>query len=116
MGEEWGSVLGCEERWGTCGGRCEKGSAGIGVGQCVEMWGKMWESVWGERGKVCWGVGEVRRDVGKGMGVWGEMGVVKKCGGGMGKFGVSVDCGGCVLGVGGGGKRCEEKHGGCGGR
>ena len=21
------------------------------------MWGKMWESVWGERGEVCWGVG-----------------------------------------------------------
>ena len=44
----------------------------------------MWESVWGERGEVCWGVGEVRKEVGKGMGegkrrcggckeVWGEV-------------------------------------------
>ena len=38
------------------------------------MWGKVrrnvgevWESVWGECGKVCWGVGEVRREV---WGMW----------------------------------------------
>ena len=48
------------------------------------MWGKVWESVWGERGEVCWGVGEVRKEVGKGM--WGvgegkaRCGGVKKCG------------------------------------
>ena len=29
-----------------------------GVGKCVRMWGKVWESVWGERGEVCWGVWE----------------------------------------------------------
>ena len=42
----WKSVLGC------------KGSLGIGVGKCVEMWGKMWESFeWVECGEICWGVG-----------------------------------------------------------
>ena len=38
----------------------------------VEGYGEMWESVLGEcggDGKVCWGVGEVRGDVG----VWGEV-------------------------------------------
>ena len=44
-GEVWKSVLGCK-------GRC-----GIGVGKCVRMWGKVWESVRDEREKVCWGVG-----------------------------------------------------------
>ena len=41
---------------------------GIGVGKCVGMW----ESVWSERGEVCWSVGvgnrrcggKVRGDVG----------------------------------------------------
>ena len=37
----WKSVLGCKRR------------CGIGVGKCVRMWGKVWESVRGERGKVC---------------------------------------------------------------
>ena len=32
----------------------------------------MWESVWGERGEVCWGVGEVKKEVGKGMGGGGR--------------------------------------------
>ena len=27
----------------------------------------MWESAWGERGEVCWGVGEMREDVGRGV-------------------------------------------------
>ena len=25
---------------------------------------EVWESVWGEYGKVCWGVGEVRGEIG----------------------------------------------------
>ena len=33
-----------------------KGSVGIGAGKCVEMWGKMWASVRGGYGEVCWGV------------------------------------------------------------
>ena len=36
------------------------------------MWGKVWENVRGKRGKVCWGVGEVRKEVGKGMRGVGE--------------------------------------------
>ena len=36
------------------------------------MWRKVWESVRGERGKVCWDVGEVRKEAGKGMGDLGE--------------------------------------------
>ena len=28
-----------------------KGRCGIGVGKCDRMWGKVWKSVWGERGK-----------------------------------------------------------------
>ena len=47
------------------------------------MWGKMWNNVWGERGKVCWGV----RDVEKRAEVQGEVkgeyggceGSVEKC-------------------------------------
>ena len=35
--------------------------------------------MWGEVWKVCCGVGEVRRDVGKGVGVW------RSVGGGVGK-------------------------------
>ena len=31
--------------------------------------GEVWQSVWGERGKVCWGVGEVREEV---WGLWGR--------------------------------------------
>ena len=48
------------------------------------MWGKVWESVWGERGKYVGAWGEVRKEVGKGM--WGvgegkaRCGGVKKCG------------------------------------
>ena len=33
----------------------------------------MWGKGWGERGEVYWGVGEVGRDVGKSMGVWGKV-------------------------------------------
>ena len=56
----------------------------------------MWESVWGElkSGKVCWGVGEVRRDVEKGVGEGrGKCGGVKK----FGEVweGVWGECGGC---------------------
>ena len=60
--------------------RCGK-SVGGGVGcvrKCFRVWGKLWESVLGEVwesvsgcGEVCWGVGVVKKDVGK-------------CGGGMG--------------------------------
>ena len=56
-------------------------------------------SVWGECGKVVWGVGKVRGDVGRGMGFWGKVrgdvkGVKKwweSAGRGMGKC---VECGG----------------------
>ena len=54
--------------------RCGK-SVGGGVGcvrKCVKVWGKLWESVLGEVwesvlgcGEVCWGVGVVKKDVGK---------------------------------------------------
>ena len=55
--------------------------------------GEVWESVLGEcaeRGKVCCGVGEVRKEV------WGkvtrDVGGVKKCGGMSGRvFGVTVE-------------------------
>ena len=30
-----------------------------GKGRCGKVRGEMWESVWGERGEVCWGVGEI---------------------------------------------------------
>ena len=59
------SVRGGEGRCRVCG-KCGKvclgvregeRRCGISVGKCVGMWGKMWESVWGERGEVCWGVG-----------------------------------------------------------
>ena len=34
-------------------------------------WGEeVWESVWGEYEKVCWGVGEVRGEIG---GLWGKV-------------------------------------------
>ena len=48
------------------------------------MWGRCGRLCGGERGKVCWGVGEVRGEV---WGVWGkvrEMGV-KKCEEGVGE-------------------------------
>ena len=46
------------------------------------MWEEVWESVWGECGKVHWGV-EIGE--GRGMGVCGrEGGGVKKSGGSMG--------------------------------
>ena len=52
-GKMWGSVLGC-------GGRCVEN--GGGVEKC---------------GEVCWGVGEVRKDMGRGvggsMGMWEEV-------------------------------------------
>ena len=57
------------------------------------------ESVWGECGKVCWGVGEVRVEV---CGVWGEageMGGVKKCGRRCGRL-HGGECGKVRWGVG----------------
>ena len=62
----------------------------------------MWESVWGERGKFgAWG--EVRKEVGKGMGVWGkvrgDMEGVKKCGGRCGRV-YGGECGKVLWGVG----------------
>ena len=79
-----GSVRGgegrCEERCRGAGKVCwgereGEGRCGIGVEKCVEMWRKMRKSVWGERGKVCWGVGEK----------WGKYGGVgeskERCGG-----------------------------------
>ena len=48
------------------------------VGKCVGMWGEegeMWEEVRGRCRKVCWGVKEVRGDVGKGevREMWGSV-------------------------------------------
>ena len=70
----------------------------------------MWESVWGERGELRWGVGEVRKEVGKGMGegkmrcggckeVWGRCG--KVYGGECGKvlWGVGIEEGRGMGGV-----------------
>ena len=99
-----------------------KRSVGIGVGMCVEMWGKMWESfAWGKYGEICWSVGEVRREVGKGVGVVGKSkercGGVKKCGErcgrvGLGEVGVGRDgvggVGGIRVGVGLGELGSEE--------
>ena len=68
----WGSVL--VGVWGDEGR--DVGGVGEGEGRCSwceEVWGKAWKSVWGECGgcgKVCCGVGEVRRDVG----VWRSVG------------------------------------------
>ena len=58
--EVWGSVLGCGGGEERCRGmeKC-RGGGGRGVGKCVGVWG------------------EVRRDVGKGVGICG--GGVKKC-------------------------------------
>ena len=56
-----------------CGGECERVYGvrakiwGVWEGKercggCEEVWGNVWESVWGECGgcrKVCWGVGEL---------------------------------------------------------
>ena len=57
-GEVWRSVLGCGERY---------------KGRCGEMLEKYFE----RSGKVCWGVGKVRENVGRGVGkcvgVWEEV-------------------------------------------
>ena len=66
-GSERGDAGGREE-WKVCWGIREgEGRYGISVpvGKCVGMWGKMWESVWGERGEVCWGVGGGEEKSGK---------------------------------------------------
>ena len=47
----------------------EGGSVGIGAGKCIEMW----ESVWDECGKVCWGVGGGEERCGECKEVWGEV-------------------------------------------
>ena len=56
----------CVGVWGRGGERY----GGVGKvrrdGECEEVWGNVWESVWGKcggSGKVCWGVGEVRGEV-----------------------------------------------------
>ena len=67
----------CGKRYGGRGGKCRKMSWGVGKGKerCV---GRVWESVWGEWGKVLgrWrvrkGCGEGNgEDVGKCVEVWG---------------------------------------------
>ena len=49
-------------------GKSVKGGVGC-VRKCVRVWRKLWESLLGCE-EVCWGVGVVKKDVGK-------------CGGGM---------------------------------
>ena len=61
----WKSDLGCGVGVdvggvGKCWGRCEKVCWG-GKGRCGEK-------CWGRCEKVCWGVGEVRGDLGRGVG------------------------------------------------
>ena len=76
VGKVWGKIKegGGEEVWGRYGR--VYGESVESVGKCVGVWGgerrgmgdvgkvrgdrsvgKVWESVWGECGKVCWGVG-----------------------------------------------------------
>ena len=63
------------------------GSVGIGAGKCIEMW----ESVWDECGKVCWGVGGGEERCGGCKEVWGEVceswGRVSWCEKGLGSGG-----------------------------
>ena len=66
-------------------------------------------------------VGGGEDKLGKSMGVWekvrGDMGCVKKRGGGVGERMESVECGGCgkvCWGVGGGEEKCRERHEGVG--
>ena len=71
---------------------------------CVKKCGlELWESVWGECGgcgKVCWGVGEMKKDVGGWREVRGDVGCVKKCDGRCGRvYGVSVEGGRKRVGV-----------------
>ena len=74
--------------WGSIRG--DGGSVERGVGKCVEVWdelmgavGEVSDSVWGECGgcgKVCWGVGEVRGNVERLVGVWENIwGNMKRC-------------------------------------
>ena len=88
-GKVWRGVKEGKGRCGKCGDRCRK---------CVGMRGKMWESAWGEREEVCWGVGElgkVKGDVGRSLGMWGKVrgdvrGVKKRMGRCRRVYGVSV--------------------------
>ena len=64
-----------------CGGSKEE------CGVCEEVWGNVWESVWGESGgcgEVCWGVGKVRVEA------WGVGDDKGRCRGGERVYGVSV--------------------------
>ena len=69
----WGVGRGGEGNAGKCWGKVWKSDLGCGVGVDVGGVGKCW----GRCEKVCWGVGEVREDVGKGRGSVGEG--VRKC-------------------------------------
>ena len=80
MREVWESVLGCrgemKRNAGKYWGKVWKSVLGCGVGVDVGGVGKCW----GRCEKVCWGVGEVREDVGRSVGegvrkcigVWGK--------------------------------------------
>ena len=46
---------------GRCGEECFLW--GKVKGEAWGVWGEMWQSVWDERGEVCWGLGEVWREV-----------------------------------------------------
>ena len=105
----WESVLGCGlggrgEVWGPFGG-C--GNVRVDV-RCVKnCGGKMWESVWGECGEVCWGGGRCGERHGYVEEGKGRCGSVKKYEGRCGKvYGVSV--GKCVW-VWEGEGRCRER-------
>ena len=71
--------------------------------------------MWGECRKICWGEGEVGRNVGNGVGRYGEVrGSVGKCREKCGEVYWDVREGSeevweSVLGCGGGEKECEER-------
>ena len=56
----WGVGRGegsCGKRYGGCGGRCREVCWGVGMSKerCVgsrKVWGRVWESEWGEWGSV----------------------------------------------------------------
>ena len=75
------------EVWGSAGGGKEKvwdeacRSVGGGKGRCGERYGEvreemwrelreMWDSVWGECGEMCWGVGDGEKCGGDTREVW----------------------------------------------
>ena len=99
LGEVWESVWGCREDKGKCKERREVcwGVMGKGKGGVGKCWGRcVGCGNWGKCEKLCWGVGKVREDVGRGVGkcvrgvkkCWGRCGGCEKVCWGVGKCGV----------------------------